>query len=587
MTRPHKTNPEIRSFENRAKQLKTAAAWSDLGVIYAKHGAFAQAKATLKEAIDIEPARYQTWFNLGNTELESGQVDDAIDAYQHALSLQPQASNVWLNLGNALRRASQFDDARLAYEKAIAHDPANLTAEVNLGNLLVSQKQFNSAIKHYRRAIDADARLVSARIGIGNALCELGRHTEAEDHLKRALDIEPKSAEAHCNLATIYLATDRPAEAAQHAEQALAVQQDFGEALSNLALAKKSLGEADQAIELLKKAVALRPNFTAALSNLGILLKSQGKLTEALTAYRQSMLSAPGDPVPAYNTSLALLQLGEFEHGWLLYENRWRAPNFDTDYIKSAKPVWSGAATQENLLVWPEQGIGDEIMFASLLPQVYALAPNTTVVMDKRLVPLFERSMPYLKFVAKETGVPETSFDYHIPLGSLPKLFCKQIQDFARIPANYLQANGELTASIRKHLRIEGKYLCGISWHSANKKLGKGRSMSLPKLLELAGQADTVFVNLQYGDTTDELAALNDLPWPIIDVDDIDKFNDIDGLAALVAACDYVVSIDNSTVHLSGALGIPTTVLLPGDRDWRWTATTNQSLWYESVNYSD
>lgn len=575
------------ALAEKANASNCAPTWSDLGVAYQQAGDYVKAKEAFHTALGLDADRGATYYNLGNLELEYGFTESAIAQYEIAARKSPTNDNIFLNKGNALRKAGRLAEAETAYKQAIEFNPKNIIATVNLGNLFLDTLRLNDAITLYKSALEIDPLSLPALIGLGNGYCQLRFYKEAETTLKRALKIDPTSAEAHCNLSHLYLAINTPNLALKHARSAIKKRPNFAEALSNLGVAQKDMGDLSGAIESLQQAVKSKEHYTPALANLAIVLKANGQLTEALAAYREAMASAPNDPVPAYNASLILLQLGEFEYGWQLYENRWNAPNFDSAPISTTRPRWQGENTQRRLLIWPEQGIGDIVMFSSLFIQLQNRAPNTIVVIDHRLISLFSRSFPSLKFVPNHVGVSENEFDLHTPIGSLPLMFELGRQTFHNLPYAYLKPDSHKVSYFREKLKRTGKKLCGVSWKSNNKKLGKQRSMELSHLLKLAMSDDVIFINLQYGDTADDLSQIDRASWPFIDLEEIDKTNDIDGLCALIASCDYVVSIDNSTVHFAGALGIPTTVLLPGDRDWRWTEFTNRSLWYPATTYSN
>ena len=570
-----------------ASATNNAPAWSDLGVAYTQAGNYDKAKSAFMKAISLDADRGASYFNLGNLELEHGFTEQAITQYELATIKAPENGNIHLNLGNALRKLGQFKESEAAYKRAIALDPEYLVPQVNLGNLFLEMAQLNDSVAWYRHALDRDDSCLPALIGLGNAYCQQKSYEAGEQALRHAIEIAPNSAEAHCNLSHLYLATDKPELAIEHATRAIQLRPGFAEALSNLGLAQKDLGDLEGAIKSLRAAVDSKENFTPALANLAILLKADGQLKEALAIYRQAMASAPNDPVPAYNASLILLQLGEFEYGWQLYEERWNAPNFESRPINTTKPKWKGERTAQRLLIWPEQGVGDEVMFASLFTQLQSVVQNILVITDRRLIPIFRRSFPTIQFISKEVGVQDGDFDIHLPIGSLPSIFCRKETNFKNITEAYLKPDIELQINLREKLFQKGKKICGISWKSGNKKLGKNRSIELLDLLKLAQQDEVVFVNLQYGDTKKEVDTARANSYSLMNIESIDNLNDIEGLFALIGACDYVISIDNSTVHFAGAIGKPTIVLLPGDRDWRWTEYRTRSLWYPSVTYTN
>lgn len=576
----------LKLLESKAKHSLDAAIWSDLGVAYTQRNLYALAKDCFHKSLRLNPHRGETYFNLGNLEQDAGNIEDSINIYEQCVNLLPNFSRAWLNYGNALRISARYQSAEAAYLTAIKTDISNVTAAVNLGNLLLANGEIQSAITRYEQALRQDHKSVSARVGLGSALCQCKNYDEAKTVLHDALKIDNNSAEAHCNLGHLYLSTSEPKTALIHLERAIAIRPNFPEAISNIGLAKRDLGDVDGAIQSFRLAVSLKKDFTPALSNLAVTLKSTGKLKEALAVYREAMASDPTDPIPAYNASLILLQVGEFHYGWNLYENRWKSPNFDSQPIRTEKPLWTGQNTNKVVFFWPEQGIGDEVMFGALFEQACQAAPNSIFALDRRLVPIFRRSFPNLNFVEKEIGISSAAFDYHFPIGSLPRLFCNSIKDFQRIRGRYLFADPSSVAELKSKFHVHNKKICGISWKSSNKKSGRDRSMALFNLLNIVSHPNTMFVNLQYGDCTDELAEATQVGYEILNFKEIDNFNNIDGLCTLISCCDYIVSIDNSTVHLSGALGVPTSVLLPRDCDWRWTHGREKSLWYPSVYYT-
>ena len=130
------------------------------------------------------------------------------------------------------------------------------------------------------------------------------------------------------------------------------------------------------------------------------------------------------------------------------------------------------------------------------------------------------------------------------------------------------------------------KMICGISWISKNDNIGKNKSMTLEDMKDLLLLPDITFVDLQYTDTSEERAHFKQkYGVEIIKLKEIDNFNDIDGLASLIDACDKVVSVSNTTVHIAGSIGKETYLMLPKGRGrlWYWSKENQQSIWYKSV----
>ena len=223
-------------------------------------------------------------------------------------------------------------------------------------------------------------------------------------------------------------------------------------------------------------------------------------------------------------------------------------------------------------------------MFGCLLPEARRLAPELIVMLDTRLIPLFSRSMPDIRFVPKSPTFDENRYDTHLPIGSLCQYLRPHAEAFARTPRACLRADPVRSAALRAELQVPGKRLCGISWRSGGLKTGLERSLPLSALVAALDSLDLTLVNLQYGNVDAEIEAHNAAHrLQVQRCASVDVFNDLDGLAALVAACDEVISVDNTTVHLGGALGVPVSVLLPFHPDWRWQLKRTDSPWYPSL----
>ena len=204
--------------------------------------------------------------------------------------------------------------------------------------------------------------------------------------------------------------------------------------------------------------------------------------------------------------------------------------------------------------------------------------------MDARLIPMFQRGMPSIRFVPKHQVVDESMYDAHLPMGDLAQLFCQEEKRFQAIQPAYVKADTERVEKLRQEINPDGKPLVGISWRSKNLKKGQDRSLPLMDMLRSLNKPGVRFVNLQYGDVGEELAQVQaSLGMEVVQCPSVDNQYDLDGLAALIQACDVVVSADNSTVHLAGALGQTVWVLLPFNADWRWLLDRDDSLWYPSA----
>jgi ADP-heptose:LPS heptosyltransferase len=259
--------------------------------------------------------------------------------------------------------------------------------------------------------------------------------------------------------------------------------------------------------------------------------------------------------------------------------------------IKTNKPeLESFDVKNKSILIWGEQGVGDQILYASLLIDALKTPNNFFVSIDNRLVALFRRSFSLSKnvqFISSDETTSESSYDFHIPMASLGKFFRNHIKDFDRHPKAYLRADPEGASLLSKRIKTNKNKICGISWKSKNTQLGLSKSLALQQMLPIFKLHNITFVNLQYGETEDEIKTLDrEFNIKIKSLDDIDNFKDLDGLTDLIEACDFIVTSSNVTAHIAGALNKRTYLLLPFayGKIWYWGESRTQSLWYPSIS---
>jgi ADP-heptose:LPS heptosyltransferase len=235
------------------------------------------------------------------------------------------------------------------------------------------------------------------------------------------------------------------------------------------------------------------------------------------------------------------------------------------------------------VFLWAEQGVGDEIMFASMIPDLQRSCDELIVEVDSRLHPLFERSFSKVRCVPRFSDFHESSYDYQLPIGSLGRLFRPTFANFAMQPQGYLRADSAQVARFAKKLSAREKPLVGISWWSQNPESGADRSIPLGDLLT-ALSGHSVPVNLQYGEQQAAfIRGVTNRQIEARSINDVNNQKELDQLAAMISACDLVISIGNTTAHLAAALGKPTWVLVPLAGSWRWMFHGSTTPWYPSV----
>jgi ADP-heptose:LPS heptosyltransferase len=192
-----------------------------------------------------------------------------------------------------------------------------------------------------------------------------------------------------------------------------------------------------------------------------------------------------------------------------------------------------------------------------------------------------------LHFLPRGINLNTLTFDAHCRIDSLGQFFLNNLESFKKRNYPYLVPDIERTKSLEKTLRAShSKTLCGISWLSKNEKFGDSKSIQLEMLDPILRLPGIQFIDLQYGDTSETRADLyRKTGIEVRKIEEIDNYKDIDGFASLVAACDLVITVSNTTAHVAGALGKPTLLLVPYSTGklFYWHSLNGQSLWYPSV----
>jgi tetratricopeptide (TPR) repeat protein len=412
-----------------------------------------------------------------------------------------------------------------------------------------------------------------------------GRLAEAEQIYLQVLAIEPGHPDGLHLLGMVAFQTGRDEAAAELIRQAIAIKADAPSYHSNLGNVLQSQGKLAEGGACYQRALLLKPDLAEVHLNLGNIFKALGDADSSLACYERALSLSPELAEAAAAKAMILLLKGEFAAGWRAFERRWGTKEFETPMRAYPLPLWTGErVVTGRLLIWGEQGIGDEVMFAGLIPDLVRAGHRCVLDCDARLQPLFARSFPAVEVVSgvAQEILPEQDLAAHLPSGSLPGLFRNSVEDFQATTSPYLRADPAARNRFRNRYD-DGRKLAGLAWQTKSNATGRSRSVDLSMLAPLFALPGVRWVSLQYGRHDELQKQAEAVKAPILIDRELDQLSDIDAFAAQIAAMDLVVCIDNSTAHLAGALGVPTWVLLPFAADWRWLRARGDSLWYPTV----
>jgi tetratricopeptide (TPR) repeat protein len=592
-------------------------ALSALGVLQAQRNNFQVAERLLRQALRLNADSEEANLNLAAVLCDVGSAEESLPFFDKTLAVNPDSADALNNRGVALLRLNRPAEALVDFKKAAALTPDDPALLNNLGSCLNEVGDLAGAVACFDRILSVDAKHIGALVNKSDALNKLEKYAEALACANTALVIAPNSIEALNNRGNAMRGLRRFEEALASYNRALALKPDYADALNNrgnalqdlkrheeaLASIDRALGlepdhagahvnrgnalqelmRHEEALASYERALALKPDHVDALFGRGNALRDLNRREEALASYERTLALRPDYADVHWNEGLCRLQSGEFEQGWREYEWRWQVEQLALAKPRFEKPAWDGSQLDGVLLAWGEQGLGEQILHLGMLRQLAACARRLIVAVEPRLVPLVQRSFPEVEVVALPEVSGRTGFDSQVPLGSIGAYLRRRWEDFPKDRSAYLQADPVRSRQLREQLAGKKQLVCGLSWFSTNVRLGTHKSMQLADLRPILSVPGARFVDLQYGDTRDERAALErGTGIEVAHIESVDNLNDIDGVAALINACDRVVTVSNTTAHLAGALGKRVFVMLPfaQGRFWYWHDGRDESPWY-------
>ncbi len=567
------------------------------GLALHRSGQLDEALACYRQFLDKAPDHAEALHMLGVAEFQRQHFAEAADAIARSIRLANHNPMSHFNYGNACRALGRIDDAQQAFGKAIALKPDYAEARMNRGLQAFECGQWNVAAEDLSFLVQrhpTDMLLVK----LGLALHQLGHYAQAAGCHAQAIQHTPNNPEAHCHLGSALMKLDRFQDALACYEHAISLAPAYAVAHLNRAHALSALGELEQAAEAYRRTLEYEHSCHEARVQLGIVLGWLSQPESAVAQFDAVISQQPDHAAAHYNKGLTLLTEGRLESAWPEYE--WRLADSTlasagiVHQLSRVAPDWDGHILEGELLVLPEQGLGDQIFYAALLSEARQRARHLVACVDPRLVVLFSRSLPDIEFLSPaelshRLETSESRFAAQIHAASLGRILRNGPHPFRNQPSPYLLADRDRSAVLRQRLHTglgTSDLVCGLAWHSKNAQSGAKKSLDLSSLAPVLATSGMRFVDMQYGDTSAErhkLAA--DTGIDLLHIDDIDNLRDIDGLAALIAACDLVITVSNSTAHLAAALGKPVWVMLadgPG-LFWFWHRQRVDSPWYPSA----
>lgn len=405
-----------------------------------------------------------------------------------------------------------------------------------------------------------------------------GQVQNAETAYRELLKKAPNNANAHVYLGIALFDLKRFDEAVESYRTAIRIQPNFPIAWNNLGNALRMLERIDEADQAFQKALEQKPNYVNALKNRGTLWTWAGELERGLDLYRQALQFAPDDYELHRNLGIILLLKRKFDEGWPEYRWRWRGPGMLRPNIP--RPIWEGQSLAgKSIFLYPEQGLGDAIQFARMIPELRRTGANVVLGCEPKLIPLFNGLEGIGQIVP--TGGEVSGIDYQASLVDVVDRLWRGEQAISGKP--YLQISESLEAFWHRQFgRYKNKRI-GLCWQgNPDFHADVYRSIALQNFQPLFEVAGIDWISLQFGFGSEQISSvtfadqIHKLP------DSIDRsggaFLDT---AAILKQLDLLITVDTAVGHLAGALGVPTWLLLNKIPDWRWGLEGEATVWYD------
>ena len=413
---------------------------------------------------------------------------------------------------------------------------------------------------------------------------EAGDYKNAEQLLQQLLNIRPGNGSSLYYMGIVCLQTGRKGLAVTLLRQAANALKDRPEAWMTLGCALSECAETDEAVKCHLEAAKLDPMCALHPSNIAGSQINMGRYDEVIRWARKAYTLDATDPNARWHLALGHLEKGIITpQVWEWHEARREisSSNGKKRHYPGDPYLWDGRPT-DRLVIHGEQGLGDEIMFASCIPDLFHHATRPVIECAPRLAGLFQRSFGHwgVRIVGTHDlegkDLPEGFVpDAYCPLGSLPRLFRPSVESFPGTP--YLIPDREKVAAIRARLP-EGKLRVGLAWQGGSSTTRIDLRSLHPEQLRPIIAQDCEFISLQYTkQAATDAASIGIHHWPEAEADDMDD------VAALIASCDLVITVCTTAVHIAGALGVPCWVLVPSGHAWRYGGTGETMPWYGSV----
>lgn len=535
-------------------------------------------------------------------------INEAKNLYLELLAINPINSAAIINLSTIYNAESNHVEAEILLNRIHGNNSINFLiadfdTQFGLGNFIRCKKIFERlsplnkgevkylereaalilesgdpivAIEKYKKILELRPDSHQAISNLGVAKLKVGESDEAENFARMALMKMPNNWKYKVNLANALIANNKIGEAEQVIESIEGPGQRNVLTLTTLSRINIYKQNYDIAIEIANVVLDLDSTNSRAITCLADSYSALGDTEKSKKYYEDAILFDANSTLAKWHYAFHLLRNEDFKKGWELYKIGFQRPKDGRgEYKFNPEFEWNPSVKCRNLIVWGEQGIGDQLMFSKFLRYIPNSITNIEVKIDDRLVDLFQDGTSIRQGIKYIKNYPN-EFQHHIPIGNLPALFWDE----------YISDPKGMEAFLRIPKSKGAKVRIGISWRGGiNERMQLKRSLPVKffQSIKSLHTNDIQIIILQYNAIADEINFLKNIFPGKISIPKYDAKIEVNLWAQHINSCDLIISVDNSTVHFAGALGVPTLAILPTHPDFRWGKKGKRNYWYETV----
>ena len=509
---------------------------------------------------------------------------------EKAILLNPYEVIFYINLANTYKLLGKLSLCKLFLEYALLIDKKNEFALINYARVLFTLKNYTKVILTFEKLISITSKTsnLKYKIEFFDRLIDLEKISEAKRILSQ-IEIEKKNENL---IEVLYLKgilkkTEKDYyQAITIFQKCLKIDEKFVNAYISLASIYKNQNYFNKSINLLNKVINIDRKNSRAILELGIIYSYLGEVKKGISLLKESLEIDTFNHEAKFNLAQMQIYNKDLKEGWNNFQSRWYCQNFKSIPFKSSKKQLRNLNEAKNLLIWAEQGIGDQIMYSSMLPEISKFSKKVTVKFDKRLIKIFQKKNKKINFIDNDTDIKEVDYDAHLPLGDLGYFFRKDIQSFRKTNFPYIDIDDKICSKVKSTFQSNDKIIVGISWKSKNEDIGQDKSINLTDLIPILNLNNLTFLDLEYYESEkDKNNLYKNSGLKIYKFNNVDYFNDILAVSSIINSCDLIITCSNVNAHIAGALGKTTYLLLPlgKGRLLNWGFENERSLWYPSV----